>query len=89
MERDTEANRYYDHARNHDFNLGRFLSPDGAQGKLLNPHSWNRYSHALNSPTNIVDPNGLEPFLAHAIARVFNSTAARSTVVGGQVYKIY
>ena len=28
MERDTEGSRYFDHARNHEFGLGRFVSVD-------------------------------------------------------------
>ncbi|MGI0150183.1 MAG: hypothetical protein ACREDF_11715, partial [Thermoplasmata archaeon] len=46
MERDTEANRYYDHARSHEFGLGRFLSTDSIQGRTLDPQSWNRYTYA-------------------------------------------
>ncbi len=58
MERDTEASRYYDHARNHEFNLGRFLSPDTASGMTVEAQSWNRYSYTLNSPLNYTDPTG-------------------------------
>jgi lysozyme len=59
MERDTEANHYYDHARSHDFNLGRFISPDPLTGKPRNPQSWNGYSYTPSNPINYTDPLGL------------------------------
>jgi len=59
MERDAESNsRYYDHARSHDFTMGRFLSPDKVGGRVANPQSWNRYTYALNNPLKYVDPDG-------------------------------
>jgi len=58
MERDTEGTRFYDHARNHDHVLGRFLSPDRVGGTPANPQSWNRYAYTLNNPVKYVDPNG-------------------------------
>jgi RHS repeat-associated protein len=61
MERDLEANHYYDHARSHDFNLGRFLGVDKAVGRTLHPMTWNRYTYALDNPVKLVDPNGLDP----------------------------
>ena len=60
MERDTEASRYYDHARNHDFGLGRFLSPDAVGGSIGNPQSWNRYAYAGTNPMTYLDPDGNE-----------------------------
>jgi RHS repeat-associated protein len=65
MEQDTEAgpnnDRYYDHARTHGSNLGRFLSPDELQGKSVDPQSWNRYAYALNNPLNYLDADGRDP----------------------------
>lgn len=58
MERDVEANRYYDHARAHDFGLGRFLSPDELGGSIGDPQSWNRYAYARNNPVRLVDVDG-------------------------------
>ena len=58
MEKDTEAKRFYDHARNHDHELGRFLSPDSVGGTPANPQSWNRYAYTLNNPMKHVDPDG-------------------------------
>ena len=58
MERDNEASRYYDHARNHDFTLGRFLSPDLVLRKPSEPQSWNRYTYASGNPLRYADPNG-------------------------------
>jgi len=58
MERDGEANHYYDHARTHDFGIGRFLSPDNLNGRIDNPQSFDRYSYALSNPLRYVDPDG-------------------------------
>ena len=59
MERDTEGTRFYDHARNHDHVLGRFLTPDRVGGAPASPQSWNRYAYTRNNPLRFVDPNGL------------------------------
>ena len=59
MERDTEDNHFYDHARHHDFNLGRFVVPDRVQGHARDSQSWNRYAYARNNPVAMVDRNGL------------------------------
>jgi RHS repeat-associated protein len=60
MERDIEASRYYDHARSHDFGLGRFLSPDELTGSAESPQSWNRYSYVEGNPIKSIDPDGEE-----------------------------
>ncbi len=59
MEKDDGAARYYDHARTHDYGLGRFLSPDRVGGTPANPQSWNRYAYTLGNPMKHVDPDGL------------------------------
>ena len=38
--------------------IGRFISPDTIVPEPANPQSYNRYSYALNSPTNYTDPTG-------------------------------
>jgi hypothetical protein len=43
--------------------VGRFASPDTLVPDPGNPQSFNRYSYALNSPTNFIDPSG------HAVCR--------------------
>lgn len=58
MERDAEASRYYDHARSHEFGLGRFLAPDILQGLPEDPQSWNRYAYTRGNPINLVDLDG-------------------------------
>ncbi len=58
MERDTESTRFHDHARNQDYKLGRFLSPDRVGGSPGNPQSWNRYAYTLGNPMKHVDPDG-------------------------------
>ncbi len=58
MERDAFTNQYRDHARAHDFFIGRFTSPDPAPGRIDDPHSWNRYIYAADNPLRNVDPDG-------------------------------
>jgi RHS repeat-associated protein len=58
MERDTESAQYYDHARSHGFQVGRFLSPDVINGNPSVPQSWNRYTYARNNPVLWIDPDG-------------------------------
>ena len=65
MERDGEAPRFHDHARNHDHVLGRFLSPDRVGGTPADPQSWNRYAYTLNNPMKYVDPDGRLTILVH------------------------
>jgi RHS repeat-associated protein len=65
MERDAESSRYYDHARTHDYTLGRFLSPDSVGGRPENPQSWNRYAYTLGNPLKHVDPDGLLTIIVH------------------------
>jgi RHS repeat-associated protein len=76
------SDRYYDHARSHVGGLGRFLSPDKAGGRASSPQSWNRYTYALDNPLRLVDPNGLEPFSAHTIARVLYAAASKLDSLG-------
>src|SRR6185312_5467932 len=59
MERDTEGSHYYDHARDHDFSLGRFVSVDRVFGTATSPQSWNRYSYCLANPVRNSDLKGL------------------------------
>jgi RHS repeat-associated protein len=61
MERDAESSHMYDHARHHDFNLGRFVSPDKLAGSPRDPQSWNRYTYGHNNPMRYVDADGLKP----------------------------
>ena len=49
----------YMHARYYKAHLGRFLTVDPVIGSPEEPGSWNRYAYVLNSPTNLVDPDGL------------------------------
>jgi RHS repeat-associated protein len=83
MERDIESGgRYYDHARSHEANLSRFLSPDRLGGRLSVPQTWNRYSYSLNNPLKLVDPDGLEVTYADKrLQAVFTRLAARSATV--------
>ena len=47
-------NRYYPNYQ------GRWLSPDPLAGDISNPQSLNRYAYALNNPTTLIDPLGLD-----------------------------
>jgi len=60
MERDAEANYYYDHARTVDFNLGRFVSKDLFGGTVQWPLTLNRYTYGIANPLKYVDVNGLD-----------------------------
>ncbi|MFZ2493947.1 MAG: RHS repeat-associated core domain-containing protein [Thermoanaerobaculia bacterium] len=57
---DPTASLDYMHARYYGLQVGRFLSVDPKQRRnaLPNPQAYNRYSYAINSPINYVDPNG-------------------------------
>jgi RHS repeat-associated protein len=41
--------------------LGKFLSGDPMVTDPNNGQNYNRYSYALNNPTNLTDPTGFEP----------------------------
>ncbi len=60
-ERDEESNLDFAQARMHNYNHGRFRSPDPlmASAKLLIPQSFNRFAYVTNNPINLVDPFGL------------------------------
>ena len=58
MERDPENNHLYDHARHHDFNVARFVSPDKVGGEPDDPQTWNRYCYARGNPLRYVDRDG-------------------------------
>jgi RHS repeat-associated protein len=58
-ERDAESGNDYALARYHISRLGRFSSPDPLAGSVGDPQSLNRYTYVRNSPTNYIDPYGL------------------------------
>jgi RHS repeat-associated protein len=51
---------YYDYARWYDPSIGRFISADRVAGYRRDPQSLNPYVYVENSPTNSVDPSGLD-----------------------------
>ncbi len=88
MERDTEASRYYDHARNHDFNLGRFLSPDRAEASArttagLESLQTSRQSLGIDPIGLYAAPLGYRPKRKPGIPRILRASsrtpAARTT----------
>jgi RHS repeat-associated protein len=60
MERDSETGNDHTWFRNYEQNLGRWMSPDLLSGDVSNPQSLNRYTYALNNPTTLTDPLGLQ-----------------------------
>ena len=61
-ERDSETGLDHTWFRQYSSSLGRWMHPDPAglaAVDITNPHSWNRYAYASNSPMNYVDPQGL------------------------------
>ncbi|MBK9156423.1 MAG: hypothetical protein IPM25_19815 [Chloracidobacterium sp.] len=60
-ERDKESELDFAQARYHDYNLGRFSSPDPlmASGRVSSPQTWNRYSYVGNNPLAFTDPTGM------------------------------
>lgn len=59
--RDGEAGQDYFHARMYQPRTGRFNAVDPVFNATLNPQKWNRFSYAINRPTVLVDPDGLDP----------------------------
>ncbi len=76
MERDNEASRYQDHARNHEFNLGRFLTADATHVAAEDPQQWNRYSYARNNPLRLIDSDGRAVSPAPALSERLTANAA-------------
>ncbi len=60
MQRDSETGNDHTWFRHYASTLGRWLSPDTVAGSIFNPQSLNRYAYVLNSPTNLIDPLGLQ-----------------------------
>ena len=59
---DPASSVYFSLSRNYNPTPGRWMSPDPFNASVLhivNPQRWNRYAYALNSPTTLIDPNGL------------------------------
>ncbi len=69
-------NRYYPNYQ------GRWLSPDPLAGDISNPQSLNLYAYALNNPTSLTDPLGLQgcPGGSHSIG----SGQCESNYTGGE-----
>ncbi|MGH9352417.1 MAG: RHS repeat-associated core domain-containing protein, partial [Terriglobia bacterium] len=58
---DPYADVFIGDHRKYNWNHGRWLSPDPMGGNVADPQSLNRYSYALNNPTTLTDPSGLDP----------------------------
>ena len=60
---DSEDNLTSFPFREHEGTQGRWLTLDPAGLAAVNPgnpQSWNRYAYALNNPTGLIDPTGLD-----------------------------
>jgi RHS repeat-associated protein len=62
-ERDEATGLDHSDWRKYEQNAGRWTSPDPLKGDVEDPQSFNSYTYAGNSPTNFVDPSGLDPSL--------------------------
>lgn len=60
-ERDIESELDFAQARYHDYDLGRFQTPDPlmASAQRINPQTLNRYSYVINNPLRFTDSSGL------------------------------
>ena len=58
---DLEVGIYYYRARYYDPSIGRFLQVDPTKGVYESPQTLNAYIYVLNSPTELIDPNGEFP----------------------------
>ena len=56
----AESDLFLTPARSYGSRLGRWMSPDLLGGDVTNPQSLNRYAYALNNPTSLTDPTGLD-----------------------------
>ncbi len=61
-ERDNETDLDFAQARMHNYNHGRFTSPDDFLNDthVSDPQSWNLYVYVRNNPLRLVDPTGEE-----------------------------
>ena len=53
-------------------NQGRWFTPDPLGGDIMNPQSLNRYAYALNNPTTLTDPLGLDTIYCGSVAGRFS-----------------
>ncbi len=49
-----------DQSQTRDYPGYHWMSPDALGGSITNPQSLNRYAYALNNPTTLTDPTGLQ-----------------------------
>ncbi len=62
LEQDAESGTEHAQFRNYTSAQGRWLAPDPYLSSYdsTNPQSMNRYAYALNNPTSLVNPSGLD-----------------------------
>jgi RHS repeat-associated protein len=79
---DPQTGLYYLRSRYYDPAVGVFISRDRLSGVAGAPLTTNRYSYALNNPTNLTDPSGLAAEAPSGDV-LSNSLARRSLFFGG------
>lgn len=67
---DPDTGLSYLGARYYNPQLGRFTGVDPKEVDPEDPHSFNRYAYANNNPYKYVDPDGKNPLIVFAIARL-------------------
>ena len=99
-ERDDETTLDFAKARMHNYNHGRFTSPDIPlfDQSTSNPQSWNLYIYVVNNPLLYKDPSGLwrwvdagkngERFLEWEEGDTWESLAEFLTTSGGWTYSV-
>ena len=82
---DDEIGLYYYRARYYDGSIGRFISEDPIG---FNGGDANLYRYVGNSPTNAIDPNGLETIIIIQKPHSENPVGHAAIYVDGNVYNI-
>jgi RHS repeat-associated protein len=65
--------------------LYRWLSPDAVGGDIMNPQSLNRYAYALNNPTTLNDPTGLDSCFMDSCGVGADAATAVGAIIGGPI----